>query len=306
MDILEQFLHNISYKFPKGYPDLSNQNDFSLLENELKKIGIDLTELETDSHFNLRKQQRGIAADITNLNQQMVGDKDVKEVKQQLIEKIEEEFGKRLSYLENLKTLPISFTSTVVYKIVKPILLSNGVKYDLMLKAQSTVGDTDVETSHAGTFYYIIIDDDKLFTIKVGNKETDNDLIKKTQSHQQQKNRKIKPVKILTFADFEYIIPLDETPQEVNLIDPTTLPYSIKASYRVGSNFTHKDYGTGKVVAAASAGTRSGEPDSRGMVEWIEVDFGKPYVAGGQLKKTRIIKNVYTSLSPDLDIEAAE
>ena len=306
MEALKQFLYNIAYKFPKGYPDISDPKDILILENELKKIGIDLNELETDSHFNLRKQQRGIASDITNLNQQMVGDKDVKEVKQQLIEKIEEEFGKRLSYLENLKTLPVSFTNTIVYKIMKPVLSSNGVKYDLMLKAQSTVGDTDVETSHVGTFYYIIIDNDKLFTIKVGNKETDNDLIQKTQSHQQQKNRKIKPVKILTFADFEYVIPLDEKTQEVNLIDPTTLPYSIKASYRVGSNFTHKDYGTGKVVAAASSGTRSGEPDSRGVVEWVEVDFGKPYVSGGQFKKTRIIKNVYTSLSPDLDIEAAE
>jgi hypothetical protein len=191
-------------------------------------------------------------------------------------------------------------------KIIKPVLSSNGVKYDLMLKAQSTVGDTGVETSHIGTFYYIIIDDDKLFTIKVGDKETDNDLIQKTQSHQQQKNRKVKPVKVLTFADFEYVIPLDEKTQEVNLIDPNTLPYIVKASYRVGSNFTHKDYGTGKVVAAASSGTRSGEPDSRGVVEYVEVDFGKPYVASGQLKKTRTIKNVYTSLSPDLDIEAAE
>jgi hypothetical protein len=210
MDILEQFLHSIAYKFPKGYPNLEDKNDLALLESEFKKIGIDLNELETDPHFNLRKQQRGIASNIINLNQQMVGDKDVKEVKQQLIEKIEEEFRKRLSYLENLKTLPVSFTSTVVYKIMKPVLSSNGVKYDLMLKAQSTVGDTDVETSHIGTFYYIIIDDDKLFTIKVGDKETDNDLIQKTQSHQQQKNRKVKPVKVLTFADFEYVIPLDE------------------------------------------------------------------------------------------------
>jgi hypothetical protein len=40
MDILEQFLHSIAYKFPKGYPDMKNDQDILLLENELKKLGI--------------------------------------------------------------------------------------------------------------------------------------------------------------------------------------------------------------------------------------------------------------------------
>jgi hypothetical protein len=31
MDILEQFLHNISYKFPKGYPDMGDPKDVELL-----------------------------------------------------------------------------------------------------------------------------------------------------------------------------------------------------------------------------------------------------------------------------------
>jgi hypothetical protein len=44
MDILEKFIRNIAYKFPKGYPDMKNDQDILLLENELKKLGIDLTE----------------------------------------------------------------------------------------------------------------------------------------------------------------------------------------------------------------------------------------------------------------------
>ena len=36
MDILEKFLYSISYKFPKGYPDMKNNQDILLLENELK------------------------------------------------------------------------------------------------------------------------------------------------------------------------------------------------------------------------------------------------------------------------------
>ena len=44
MDVLEQFLHSISYKFPKGYPDLKNKQDMLLLERELFKHNIDLRE----------------------------------------------------------------------------------------------------------------------------------------------------------------------------------------------------------------------------------------------------------------------
>ena len=39
MDVLEQFLNSIAYKFPKGYPDLKNRQDYLLLERELFKLG---------------------------------------------------------------------------------------------------------------------------------------------------------------------------------------------------------------------------------------------------------------------------
>ena len=39
MDVLEQFLHNISYKFPKGYPNMKDPKDVLMLENEIKKNG---------------------------------------------------------------------------------------------------------------------------------------------------------------------------------------------------------------------------------------------------------------------------
>ena len=43
MNIFDKFLHSVSYKFPKGYPDMSNPTDISLLEsliknNELKRF----------------------------------------------------------------------------------------------------------------------------------------------------------------------------------------------------------------------------------------------------------------------------
>jgi hypothetical protein len=44
MDVLEKFLYSISYKFPKGYPDLKNKQDILLLERELFKYNVDLGE----------------------------------------------------------------------------------------------------------------------------------------------------------------------------------------------------------------------------------------------------------------------
>jgi hypothetical protein len=46
MDPITKFLHNISYKFPKGYPDMNNDQDILLLENELNKLGFNLKEMK--------------------------------------------------------------------------------------------------------------------------------------------------------------------------------------------------------------------------------------------------------------------
>lgn len=38
MNIFEKFLNNVSYKFPKGYPDMNNQDDITLLENLISEV----------------------------------------------------------------------------------------------------------------------------------------------------------------------------------------------------------------------------------------------------------------------------
>lgn len=40
MDVLDKFLNNVSYKFPKGYPDMNDEQDISLMENILSKLNI--------------------------------------------------------------------------------------------------------------------------------------------------------------------------------------------------------------------------------------------------------------------------
>jgi hypothetical protein len=69
MDTITKFLNNISYKFPKGYPDINDPNDFLILENELKSLGINLDELKKSSqHVEMNKEIEGIL-DISDITQ---------------------------------------------------------------------------------------------------------------------------------------------------------------------------------------------------------------------------------------------
>ena len=44
MNVIEQFLRKVSYKFPKGYPDINDPKDMLMLEGMLKGMGIELQE----------------------------------------------------------------------------------------------------------------------------------------------------------------------------------------------------------------------------------------------------------------------
>jgi len=46
MDILDIFLNKYSYKFPKGYPDMNNEQDVLLMEGLLENLGINLDEMK--------------------------------------------------------------------------------------------------------------------------------------------------------------------------------------------------------------------------------------------------------------------
>ena len=59
MDILTKFLNGIAYKFPKGYPDMNNEQDKTILFEEIKKIGINLNEVlssEAQKSIDILKQ----------------------------------------------------------------------------------------------------------------------------------------------------------------------------------------------------------------------------------------------------------
>ena len=73
MDVLDLFFKKFSYKFPKGYPDINNEQDVLLLENILKELGINLI-LENDDLINTLNKSNNFSeyGDITSSGQKTI------------------------------------------------------------------------------------------------------------------------------------------------------------------------------------------------------------------------------------------
>ena len=67
MDIIEKFLRQISYKFPKGYPDITDEQDMLMLEGMLKKVGIELQEAPQITYDQLKPEAQKVADDVLQL-----------------------------------------------------------------------------------------------------------------------------------------------------------------------------------------------------------------------------------------------
>ena len=256
MDILEQFLNSISYKFPKGYPDINDPKDMIILENEFKNLGINLTELAIntkDNHWKTRVAERTDILDIINLPE------DSPLSKQEIIEEIQSEILPRLSRLEDLQTFPLSKTNNIGYKIFKPILSYGDTKIPLKLKVEYTVKGT--KKIGIGFSYIAVISNDTLITLMLLNADDNATIELNMAKHNKRKEYDSSP-EIVTASNYEYIIsPKSET--QITLIDPDTLPYKVKTEYRKGTKFTHDDYGVGTIVATSSGNTGKGDQNGK-------------------------------------------
>jgi hypothetical protein len=295
MDILEQFLNSIAYKFPKGYPDMKDPKDVELLHKLLNEV-IDLEELKTKPHWDGRIKERGTILDIINFP------KDYPLSKQEVIKQIEDELSRRATNLEKLKEVPLSLPYKIGYKLFKPLLNYNGKNISLDLKVEYTV--KGIKKIGIGNSFVAVINNDTLITLLLLPSDDNPTIELSLEKHEEREYGKPKPIKIISSSNYEFVIA--PKPENSQLIKITDIPYKVKTSYRPGTTFTHDKYGTGIIIAAASAGTRSGEPDSRGMVDWIEVKYKTPYVSGGQLKDTRRFEKLYTLIYPDFNSRAAE
>jgi hypothetical protein len=261
-------------------------------------------------HFQRRTNERGNVLDILNLNDIPLKDYKFTEVKEKLKVNISNELKDRAKNILEKEEIPSSITYDIGIKILKPILMVDGKEYPLKLYAISTKDIKNEKGEVAGTrevdnigiLYFAIVSDDEAKTLLLVDKENDNELYAQIKKHIDTKKGGTKEAKILTSSNYIYKIDLDELmgkekeKQGIDLIDPATLEYTPRTDYRKGANFIHKKYGTGKIINTSSGS--GGEGDSRGKLDWIEVDFGKPVLKGGKLIPYRRIENILTLVSP--------
>jgi len=277
------------------------------LLNILKEIVNPISELSSSDHFQLRISQRGNILDILNLNEIPLKDYKLSDVKEKLKDNISNELNIRVGNILS-RDMSISDTYDVGIRVLKPVLVVDNKKYTLNLFAKSTKELKDKEGNVIGTrevdnigfLYLITISNNKATTLLLLDKEDESNLYFQVKKHTERERKSNKEAKILPSA-YEYKIDLDELMgvvknKEVALIDPATLDYTLRTDYRKGANFTHKKYGTGKIINTSSGS--GGEGDSRGKLDWIEVDFGKPVLKGGKLTPYRRIEDILTLVSP--------
>lgn len=250
-----------------------------------------LKELTSSSHYQQRKSERGNILDII-LPKEAYGDYNIDEAKSKIIQSITSELNSRLQRLENVD-VDASKTYIIGYKILKPILVSNNKDYSINIKIQ------EKKRENTGTYYYGIINDGAFVTLILEKIDNDTDLENKMLRHLERENKNIrnKKTKILTYSNFDYKINLDELfGKKIEKEIPTedSVDYTVRTDYRKGAEFNHKTYGKGTIVTTSTG--VGGKGDTNGRLDWVDVDFGKPYVKGGQLQTVRRINPVFTKV----------
>lgn len=246
----------------------------------MKKLIEILQELISTDHYNKRKIERIDNITDIYIPKEALGDFTLSQVKEPLIKYIQNVINKELIRLESSKDIPLSKTYRVGYKFFMPIIKIRDKKYPIILK---TLEGT-------GTYYYVIIKDNNLITVIISDaKDFEKEIINHSKRKYEDENIKI--------LKHEYIYPIDLNKvmgvesKEEEKISEKDLPYKVRTDYRINTPFEHNTYGKGTIVATSSGNT--GKSDQRGTLDWIEVDFGKPFISGGKLQKTRKIPNVY-------------
>ena len=255
----------------------------------IKLIDI-LTELgfkdnKSEKHYFDRIKDRVDNIKKVIVPKEALGNFTLSQIQEPLIKAIQKDLYSINDRILKLDNFAESKNSFVAYKVFTPFIRANKIDYPI----------TIVTDAGTGTYYYIVINDNNLSTIIVSDYENlrfkVEDHVKRVYPNDFKKGT---PIKVISSLNEKVIFNLPElmgTVKEPEKILEKDLPYVVRTDYRIGANFEHKNYGTGKIVATSS-GNR-GTVDSRGMLAWIDVDFGKPFLSGGKLQKTRRFTNVY-------------
>ena len=255
----------------------------------MKLIDI-LKELNLSDHYKDRKKERVDGILDLYVSKEALGNFTLSQVKESLIKHIQEVINKKLSTLET-QDIPLSKNYRIGYKFFVPVIEANGKKYPITL--------TTLEGT--GTYYYVVIKDNTLVTLIISDAE---DFEKEIKDHSKREYGD-EPIKILNIPGIVYSIDLNkvmgvEAPKKEKPSEET-LDYTVRTDYRKGADFEHKKYGKGKIINTSTG--VGGKGDANGKLDWIDVDFGKPFVSGGKLQTVRRIPNIYTKVYFDYPFE---
>lgn len=251
--------------------------------------GID--ELGKTGHYKDRKKLRVDEIIRVVVPKSALGDFSFDDVQGPLISAIKEKINLKLEKLENLDRLPMSETYKVAYKIFEPVLYGmDKEKYPIKIYTPPTPekAEKGITDENVGTYYYIIVESNDLVTLILSDKE---DFETEVKNHEERKGSN-KPIRVLNApATVEFnlaeVMGIKIESPEKKLIDPNDLEYEVRGDYRTkdGGRFYHKKHGKG-VIQNTSNG-RVGEPDQRGILDWVDVKFPS---LGGKIIR---FKNVY-------------
>lgn len=154
-----------------------------------------------------------------------------------------------------------------------------------------------------GFVYYAPILNDALITLVLSESSDSSVLLSRCTQHlQRSKNIKVDPTEFALYKlpNYKLVFDLDkfiqslETPKEEKKVTAEDLPYKVRTDYRKDADFEHKIYGKGKIVNT-STGVK-GIGDAHGKLDWVDVDFKKPFVSQGKLTTVRRIPGIFTKI----------
>ncbi len=154
-----------------------------------------------------------------------------------------------------------------------------------------------------GHVYYAPILNDALITLVLAESADPSVLLSRCVQHlQRSKQVQVTPEDFTLYRlpGYKIVFDLDrfiqslETPKEEKKITAEELPYKIRTDYRKDADFEHMTYGKGKIVNTSNG--VKGVGDAHGKLDWVDVDFKKPFVSQGKLTTVRRIPGIITKI----------
>ena len=247
----------------------------------------DINEAEQTNHYKERKAERGTIVGV-EVAKAAYGEYNQEETNQKLIPFLQTKLNEKLAEVEG-RDFEASNNYNLGVCVFMPILISGDKKYKVTMNTEG--GD-------AGSFYLAIIMNNALITIyptnAAGTKEVESAIDDHTKREYPDNNKESKaliPQSSVVEVHIDELYGKEVKKAGEQKVSEDALDYKVRTDYRLGATFDHKQFGPGKVVAAAGGG----KAGTNGIVDWIEVKYAKPFMKGGKLQDTRRFNNILTN-----------